>query len=393
MTLRRTFLAATLLGSAAGLAGAQGKGVSDNELVLGTITDLSGPIANYGKESRNGMNMAVDEINAKGGIHGRKLKLLVEDHGYEPRRAVLAAQKLITQGNVFAILGHLGTATNMAALPFLLENKVFNFMPQGASKELYDPPSPYKVALAPSYASMSASTLDFMMKKKPYQRVGVLYQDDDYGREALEGVEAYLRAKGQKLAEKTSYKRGATDFSSQMARLKAANCDLVFNASTLREFVGSVGESRKIGFNADVLGTAANYSQQVPTLGGAAMEGVYGATFIPLPYADDANPAVREWVASYKKRYSEDPGLYSMYAYYAMSTFAKVAEKAGRNLTPESFNTAMEATKLGPDALGNPGFNVSRDNRLSNQKVRMTQVVGGKWVLASEFLDPVDVAK
>jgi branched-chain amino acid transport system substrate-binding protein len=391
MGLRISMMA--LLLAAATLAMAQGKGVTDTEIVLGTITDLSGPIANYGKESRNGMNMAVDEINAKGGIQGRKIRLLVEDHGYEPKRAVLAAQKLITQDGVFAILGHLGTATNMAALPFLIENKVFNFMPQGASKELYDPPSPYKVALAPSYVSMSASTMDFMLKKKAYKRVGVLYQDDDYGREAFEGVEAYLKAKGLPVVEKTSYKRGATDFSSQIAKLKAANCDLVFNASTLREYIGSVAEARKIGFNPDFLGTAANYSQQVPTLGGAAMEGVYGATFIPLPYADDANPAVRDWVVSYKKRFGDDPGLYSMYAYYAMTTFAKVADKAGKKLSVETFNAAMEATKLGPDALGNPGFNVSRDNRLSNQKVRMTQIVNGKWTLISEYLEPVDVAK
>ena len=107
----------TLLLSAATLAMAQNKGVTDTEIVLGTITDLSGPVANYGKESRNGMNMAVDEINAKGGVQGRKIRLLVEDHGYEPKRAVLAAQKLIQQDGVFAILGHLGTPTNMAALP------------------------------------------------------------------------------------------------------------------------------------------------------------------------------------------------------------------------------------------------------------------------------------
>ncbi len=392
MLLRRTLIATALL-CAFTLAGAQSKGVTDAELVLGLITDLSGPVANYGKESRNGMNMAVDEINAKGGIQGRKIKLLVEDNGYEPKRAVLAAQKLVTQDGAFAILGHLGTATNMAALPFLIENKVFNFMPQGASSGLYDPPSQYKVALAPSYFSMSASTIDYMMKKKAYKRVGVIYQDDDYGREAFEGVEAYLKAKGTPLVEKTSYKRGATDFSSQMAKLKAADCDLVFNASTLREFIGSVGEARKIGFNPDFLGTAANYSQQVPLLGGAAMEGVYGATFIALPYADDPNPAVRDWFAAYKKRFNEDPGLYSMYAYYAMTTFAKAADKAGKNLTPETFNTALEATKLGTDALGNPGFNVSKDNRLSNQKVRVTQLVKGKWNLVSEFLEPVVVPK
>src|SRR5690606_25750904 len=97
-----------------------------------------------------------------------------------------------------------------------IESKVFSFMPQGASKGLYDPPSPYKVALSPSYKPMSEATLDYMLGKKKYERIGVLYQDDDYGREALEGVEAYLKNKGIKLVEKTSYKRGATDFASQM---------------------------------------------------------------------------------------------------------------------------------------------------------------------------------
>lgn len=375
--------------SAASITLAQVRGVSDSEIVLGTITDLSGPIANYGKESRNGMNMAVDEINTKGGIHGRKLRLLVEDHGYEPKRSVLAAQKLVTQNNVFAIVGNLGAAPNMATLPFLVESKVFNFMPQAASREMYEPPSPYKVALSPTHFSMSSTTLDYLMKKKPYQRVGAIYQDDDYGREALDGVETYLKSKGKALAEKTSYKRGATDFSSQMARLKAANCDLVFDASTLREFVGSVSEARKIGFNPDFLGTAANYSQQVPTLGGQTMEGVYGSTTIPLPYADDPNPAVRDWVASYKKRFDDEPGIYSMYGYYAITTFAKLAEKAGKTLTAESFNNAMETNKLAPDILGNPGFNVSKENRLSNQKARVTRVVNGKWVLVTDYLDPV----
>ena len=147
----------TLLLSAATLAIAQNKGVTDTEIVLGLVTDLSGPIANYGKESRNGMNMAIDEINAKGGVQGRKIRLVIEDHGYEPKRALLAAQKLVQQDNVFAILGHLGTATNMAALPFVLENKVFNFMPQGAAPALSEPPSPYKIALAPSYFTMTTT--------------------------------------------------------------------------------------------------------------------------------------------------------------------------------------------------------------------------------------------
>ncbi|MBB1633186.1 ABC transporter substrate-binding protein [Cupriavidus sp. UME77] len=383
----KTTIAAIALALSAG-ASAQTRGVTDKEIVLGLITDMSGPIVNYGKESRNGMTMAVEEINARGGVQGRKLRVVVEDNGYEPKRAVLAAQKLVTQDGVFAIIGHLGTAPNMATLPFLVQSKVFNFMPQSAARDMYEPASPYKIALGPSNFLMSTTIMDYFFKQKPYQRVGALYQDDDYGRESVEGVQAYLKTRNMTLVEKVSYKRGATDFSSQMARLKAANCDLVFNASTMREYIASVQEARKIGFNPVFAGTSANYAHQVPLLGGKAMEGLHAAAFIMLPYADDANPAVRQWAAAYKKRFNEDPGVYSMFSYYAYTTFATIADKAGRNLSAESFNAAMESTKLPQDALGNPGFNVSASNRLSNDRIRIMKVAGDKWIPASDLLPP-----
>nr|MBF0685599.1 ABC transporter substrate-binding protein [Pseudomonas sp.] len=147
---KKTAIATGVLAMAAASASWAAQGVSDTEIVLGLNTDLSGPVANYGKESRNGMNMAVEQINERGGIHGRKIRLVVEDHAYDPRKAIMAAQKLVHQDQVFAVLGTLGTATSMASLPILVDSKVFSFMPQGASKGLYDPPSPYKVALSPS---------------------------------------------------------------------------------------------------------------------------------------------------------------------------------------------------------------------------------------------------
>ena len=130
--------------------GAQAGGITDDEIVLGTNIDLSGPIAQLGKEYVNGLRMALDEINEAGGVNGRQIRVVVEDNGYEPRRAVLAAQKLVTQDEVFAVIGTMGTATNLAALPILLENGVFNFMPQGSSSTLYDPPDKLKVAFAPA---------------------------------------------------------------------------------------------------------------------------------------------------------------------------------------------------------------------------------------------------
>ncbi|MGA8516514.1 MAG: ABC transporter substrate-binding protein, partial [Burkholderiaceae bacterium] len=99
------------------LAHAQSQGVSKDEILIGSIQDLSGPIAGFGKQTRLGMMLRVDEINEQGGINGRKLRLIVEDDAYDPKKSVLAAQKLVNQDKIFLMAGHIGTAQNLAAMP------------------------------------------------------------------------------------------------------------------------------------------------------------------------------------------------------------------------------------------------------------------------------------
>ena len=108
---------AALCGAAPAVLAQPTQGVNKDEIVIGTIQDLSGPVAAYGKAARNGIQLRVDEINEQGGIHGRKLKLIVEDNAYDPKRAVLAAQKLVNQDKVFLIASHIGTPMNNAAMP------------------------------------------------------------------------------------------------------------------------------------------------------------------------------------------------------------------------------------------------------------------------------------
>src|SRR5262245_29681313 len=109
--------AAASFALAGGAAMAQSQGVSKTEIVLGSIQDLSGPIAGFGKQTRNGLQLRVEEINEQGGINGRKLKLIIEDSAYDPKKAVLAAQKLVNQDKIFAMIAHIGTAQNNAAMP------------------------------------------------------------------------------------------------------------------------------------------------------------------------------------------------------------------------------------------------------------------------------------
>ncbi|MDH5352572.1 MAG: ABC transporter substrate-binding protein, partial [Betaproteobacteria bacterium] len=98
----------------AGAALAQTQGVTKNEIVIGSMQDLSGPIVAFSKQLKNGMEMRVAEINAQGGIHGRKLRLIIEDHGYDPKKAVLGAQKLVQRDKIFAMVGTIGTPTSLA---------------------------------------------------------------------------------------------------------------------------------------------------------------------------------------------------------------------------------------------------------------------------------------
>ncbi|MDO9484033.1 MAG: ABC transporter substrate-binding protein, partial [Hydrogenophaga sp.] len=294
-----TLIAASLaLASTAALA--QSQGVSKDELVLGSIQDLSGPLAGFGKQVRFGMMLRVDEANEQGGINGRKIKLLVEDSGYEPRRAVLAAQKLVNQDKIFAMVGHIGTAQNMAAMPVQFQKNVINFFPVTAAREMYEPFHKLKYSFAATYFDQIRNAAPKLVKEKGIKKVCTLYQDDEFGLEVMRGGEAGLKTLGMEFTEKTSFKRGATDFSSQVAKMKAAGCEMVVLGTVIRETIGAIGESRKTGFNPVFLGSSAAYLDLIHKLGGKAMDGFYAVMTVQNPYLDEASQPIRFWANKYK---------------------------------------------------------------------------------------------
>jgi branched-chain amino acid transport system substrate-binding protein len=385
--MKLKLLAAAALSAAALSVAAQSPGITKTEIVVGTIQDLSGPIAAFGKQARNGLVMRADEINEVGGVNGRKIKLIVEDHGYDPRRALLAAQKLITQDKVFAILGHIGTPTNMAVMPFQFERGVINFFPLTGAREMFEPFHKLKFSFSPPYYDQMRTMVPHLVKQNNYQRVCALYQDDEFGLEVLRGAEAGLKAVGMQLVERTSYKRGATDFSSQVARLKAANCDLVVLGTIIRETIGTIAEARKTGFNPAFIGTTALYTHLIHALGGKAMDGLYGVQGAGHPYPDDASASVRAWAARYKAKFNEDPTVFSVYGYYIMDVFAKAAEKAGPNLTTDSFINAMETTTFPRDMFGSPELRITKTDRLGQKKFRLAQIINGRWTPVTDFVE------
>ncbi|MGV0960996.1 MAG: ABC transporter substrate-binding protein [Limnohabitans sp.] len=378
-------LIAAAMALSAGAASAQTQGVSKNEIVIGSIQDLSGPLAGFGKQVRLGMMLRVDEVNEQGGVNGRKIKLLVEDSGYDPRRAVLAAQKLVNQDKIFAMVAHIGTAQNMAAMPVQFQKNVVNFFPVTAAREMYEPFHKLKYSFAATYYDQMRQAVPALIKEKGAKQICTMYQDDEFGLEVFRGAEAGLKEAGLQFAEVTTYKRGATDFASQMQKLASAKCDFVVMGTIIRETIGGIATARRLGFNPTFVGSSAAYTDLIHKLGGPAMNGLYATMTSQHPYLDEASQPIRFWANKYKTMFNEDPTVFSAYGYGAVDSYLRAVEKAGANLTTETFIKAMDTMKIPPDIFGSPEMTFSPTKRLGNNISRMSQIQDGRWKVVSDY--------
>lgn len=385
-SLRR--LALALLAALAGTSvhAADVAGVSTQEIVVGHISDLSGPIAMLGTPVRDGMLMRFDEANAAGGVHGRKLRLAVEDAGYDPKRGVLAARKLVQRDKAFAFIATMGTPVVMATMPVVLEAGRLHLFPFSPHKATYEPLHPLKFQNFAPYQDYMEAATRHMVQAGGYRRTCLLYQDDDYGLEVMKGVETGLEKLGQTLFERTGYKRGATDLSSQIARLRAAECDLVVLATVVRETVAAMAEARRIGWKVDMLVTASGYSAQTHELGGEAVEGLYGVSVLPHPYAEGANSQLAGWIERYRARFGAAPNVWSVMGYSLAEMFVRTAEATGRDLTPEAFARTLERLEFTRDYFGSPAYRFRADDHLGNRHGRLAQIRNGRWELITDYL-------
>lgn len=380
----KTTLAIAALTLCSGIASAQ-QGISKDEILIGTIQDLSGPLAGYGKQARNGMQMAIEEINELGGIHGRKIKLLVEDSGYDPKKAILAAQKLVNRDKIFMMVGHIGTAQNEAAMPIQFEKEVINFFPLTAARSMYEPFNRLKFSTLPTYFEQIHAALPKLVRQKNVTKVCSIYQDDDFGQEVLQGTEEGLKAVKLALTDKASFKRGATDFSSQVAKMQASGCEMVVLGTIIRETIGTIGTARKMGYAPIFLGSSAAYTDIIPKLGGKAMDGFYATMTAQLPYADDPSPAVRRWAAKYRTQFNEDPSTISVFGYSTINVFAEAMRDAGPRPSTSKFIRSMEYTKVPGDMFGSPPLKFTPTRRLGSDESRLSQIQDGRWKVVIDY--------
>ena len=392
--MRLSILKAALLGGAVGLAAlpafAQTKvtnqGVTATEIVIGTHQDLSGPIKVWGVPVLNGMQLAVDDVNAKGGINGRKLRLVAEDMQYDPKKAVLASQKMVEKDKVFAMVGPMGSPTVLAAQDVLFDAGVPQLFPLTAAEFTYkfDPAKPQERLkfnnLLP-YVESTRAALKYMVEWKKPAKPCLMYQDDEYGKNVLDGFTQQLDAMKLKPASITTYKRGASDFSAQVAKMKSDGCDLVVLGTILRETIGTIAEAKKLGWDVTFLGATPVNVLEIPALGKDLVEGLYAAAGFVIPYRDTSTGAVKEWCEAYFKKFNTEPNSQAVIGYNTVMTFAHYAQLAGKELTGQKFLDALESGSVYQDIFASPPTKFSKTNHLATTITQVQEVKNGRWVL------------
>jgi branched-chain amino acid transport system substrate-binding protein len=331
--------------------------------------------------------MRFDEVNEKGGIAGRKIRLIVEDTQYQVPRAVQAGEKLIKRDRVFAIVAGLGTPMNNALFKDQLEANVPSLFPMSAARSMFEPYHKLKFYGAATYVDQMRSGINYFVTKKGKKALCAMYQDTDFGKEVLDGVLAQAQAMKLKVVETTAHKPTDQDFTAPITKLKAAGCDLVLLGTIVRDSIVPYATARKIGWNdVDFLGSAATYDGFVAGAQGGVTEGLYAMGLTDFPYRDTLSPTAQAWFDRYKERYKVDPNIGAVYGHVAADLTVVGLEKAGKDLTVDNLVKGLESIRGYRDIFNGPEVNYGPNKRQGANSSFLAVVKGGRWVRLTEPL-------
>jgi len=380
---RRTILTASagLLAAPAivGRAYAATRGVTDTQITFGTMQDLSGVTAVQGVNNANAMRMVYDAVNAKGGIHGRKLNWVLEDMQYIVPKAVQAMNKLVNKDEIFFAIGNGGTPHNDAVMPSMFEKNVPNIFPLTCARSMYEPFSKFKYGQFSSYYDQMRAGVKYFAEKHGKKRIGVMYQDTDFGKDNLAGAVAQIEAMGLQAGATAAFRPTDTDFNAHVARLQDDKCDLVMMGTIVKDTVLILQTARKTGFNATFCGNFASYSTAVAEVPGEPAEGFYSMAPALYRYPDDTDPKIHAFCEEYKKRWGIDVNYLGEAGYAAATYIVDVLERVGRDLTLDTLIAGLESTKDWHDIFGGPALTMSATNHHASSSSFLSVVKKTRW--------------
>src|SRR5216684_2770112 len=331
---RSAFIAASLaaLLLAATPAGAE-DGVTADTIVFGQPAALEGPAAALGTGMRTGINAAFEEANKKGGIHGRKLKLISVDDGYEPDKSIAAVKKLIDEDKVFALIGPVGTPTANAAQPIAQAAKVPYIGPFTGAGFLRDPKRDNVVNIRASYGAEAEAWVKHLTEDLQIKKIAIFYQDDTFGRAGLDALKAALQKRGMELAAEGTFERNTVAVKSALLSLKRAEPEAVAMVGPYKPCAEFIKLARKVDFNPVFVNISFVGASALAKELGPEGNGVIVSQVVPFPW-DASLKVVADYQAAEKALDSHmKPEFVSLEGYLSGRLVAAALENTGPNPT------------------------------------------------------------
>ena len=389
-------VAAVALLVAASVAGARPvatPGVSSSSILIGGTVPLTGEAAAAAGVAR-GADAYFKYVNAKGGVFNRKITYKYLDDGYEPQRTFLDVRQLVQQDGVFAIFNSLGTSNNSAIRGFLNQAGVPQlFVASGASTFGRDYKKyPWTIGFIPTYSGEGKVYARYLLAKRPGAKIAVLYQDDDYGKELVSGLQAGLGAKKSLIVKKVGYDPSASDVRSEVASLKASKAKVfmifAFGKFAVQAFItaNQLGWHPQIVVN-DVAAATSLMQLSPPKATEGALSIVFGKDpDAPMWKRDKGMKLFRSIMARYAS--GQTPNGYYAAGMASAYTLVDTLKKAGKNLTRKSVLTAATHLNEKTNPFVLPGIKVhtTPSFRFPISQVRLERWHNGHWVIFGPLL-------
>ena len=347
-------------------------GVTDTEIVIGDVEPLTGPPALLGVAHTIGVKIAIGEINAAGGINGRKIKYILEDDGYVTARTIQGLRKVIDVDKAFALLGISGSGQSIAAMPVLEKSGIPTVISVGPVKPLWEPPRKNVFIVGQAYEEGIQALVKYLAQKNPGKKWGLITQDDDYGIAVRDGFDTVVKDKKLNVVYSGNYKKGQQDFSSEMLRLKDSGAEVFLAGGIIGENMAMIKEMEKLGVKPTVGIFWPGRVEVVLKLMGPASDGIYAVDYVE-PFAGPAGKAFLEKAKPLLQE-AEIKGInrYTMAGYGAARTLFGAIGRCGKDVSWACTIAELEKTKnletgvMAPISFG-PGV------RFSNQKLQIMQ--------------------
>ncbi|MCC4113959.1 ABC transporter substrate-binding protein [Aromatoleum toluclasticum] len=342
---------------------AQDVGVTATEILLGEVQPMSGAASFLGKAGVAGSRLAIAEINAAGGINGRKLRAIYEDDGYVPARSVSALKKLIDSDKVFGITGTSGSSHMMAMMPIIEEAKIPTIVHLSPSPSVVSPRRPSVFMIGPSHDYGAYAPIRYMVEKMNNKdaKFGILYQDDDFGKALLAGYQKAVKEFGLASVAEIPFKRGTKDFSAEVLTLKKNGATAIYLGTLTTESASIMKELRRLDMNVTL---STNFSGQLPVAINIAAPSGY-QYLIPDYYASNYDPAGIALMASAKKHLTADEysnfNRYTISGYIGTQVFAEGIRRCGADVTRTCVIEQLD--KLHDFKVGGLSGPISLDNQ------------------------------